>query len=102
MFVRVCMFCLWSLVFFACRKDRTCQCTETERVQATSFDSLTVHTWTTDFQDVTRAFVREKMACYSSKTVKILPNQFVGYDPVTSQPVYEDITRTNERTCEIR
>jgi len=75
---------------------------ETDRIQSATLDSVSTNTWTTDFQDVTRAFVREKMACYSSKTVKTLPNQVVGYDPVISQPIYEDITLTNERSCEMR
>lgn len=102
MFAKAIGVCVCSLALFACRKDRTCQCTEIERIQSASLDSLSTNSWTTDFQDVTKAFVLDKMTCYSSKTIKILPNQVVGYDPITTQPIYEDVTLTNERTCEMR
>jgi hypothetical protein len=67
-----------------------------------SIDSVYESSWTTMYEDVTKTFVRNKMECYSSNIVEIIPNQLVGYDPVSSQPIYEDVTATTQRTCEIR
>ena len=90
----------FSFVLFSCKKDYTCECTETQTATSASLNEIDVTTSTVTVNGVTKKFVQDELECYTTESSEIVPNEFVGYDQFF-QPIYETVTYTNRNECTI-
>jgi hypothetical protein len=89
-----------SFGMFACSKDYTCSCTTRESRISATLNELTTIQSITVVKNVSRRYVREEMECYSTKQTTVVNDYLVGTDG-NGQPMYEDVTITTDKECDI-
>ncbi len=89
-----------SFVLFSCKKDYTCECTETQSATSASLNEVDISNSSITVTGVTKKFVQDELECYTTESTEIVPDEFVGYDEFFD-PIYETVTYTNRNECTI-
>jgi hypothetical protein len=89
---------LGVVLFSSCRKDYTCECVNKS---VASNGESSMYTNTTNYKDVKKSFVTDKAECYSTE-YDYTTEQFTGIDPITFEPIYENIKVTVTSDCSIK
>jgi hypothetical protein len=90
------------MLLASCKKDYTCECTSVSTSVGTdSGTSTDTDASKTVYKDVSKKYMQNAGACYSSESSYSYEN-WIGTNPNTFEPEYETVKVTNVNTCELK
>lgn len=89
-----------TLLLSSCKKDYTCECTYTHTETGGENPHISTYDYKVNYTDIKKKHVESHDDCISTEE-NYTSEQFQGFDPVTSQYIYETVYHKESIDCKI-